>query len=436
MNIKQMLAVSPSRVNAVCDTRKIASRGLIWIALLFGVFGVWAVLVPLSGAIVASGRVLHEANAQTVRHETGGVLSIIRVREGDKVKTGDTLIEFDNTQTKARLDQIDTRLKALSLRQRRLEAEISQTKSFDINMGPTDLMARDQNREFAIRQERRQAETVVLEAKRRALVEQRTGLKGQIKAIDTRRRAAAKQVNAFRKLARRGFGSKMRLWEVEQKLAETSGEAARLKAALGAINFQIAEAAGALARAGADFRERVANELTKIRAESLELTKQRVTAIQAEKRVALLAPMDGVVGQIHVHTLGSAVKAFDPLVDIVPLKQAIVIEARLNPIDIDAVVKGQPATVVLSAFNRNIVDPLHAEVTFVSPDSRTDSRTGEAYYIARLTIEKAAAAAPASIVPAITSGMPVEVFVKTRDRVFLDYLLSPVTESFARAFRS
>ena len=150
-------------------------------------------------------------------------------------------------------------------------------------------------------------------------------------------------------------------------------------------------------------------------------------------RSSIRAPITGTVVGLQVHTSGGVVKAGDPLLSIVPKDEPLVIEARVDPNDIDIVHKGLPAQVRLTPFNARMVPPIPASVVWVSADAMNDQNTGESYYLARVKLTELPSELPKDV--QLYPGMPAEVMILTGERTLLNYLAAPITRSFRRAFR-
>ncbi len=146
-------------------------------------------------------------------------------------------------------------------------------------------------------------------------------------------------------------------------------------------------------------------------------------------RSSIRAPITGTVVGLLFHTPGGVVKAGEPLLSIVPRDEPLVIEARIDPNDIDIVHKGLPAQVRLTPFNARMVAPIPARVVWVSADSLNDKNTGASYYLARVKLTEL----PKDV--QLYPGMPAEVMILTGERTLMDYLAAPITRSFRRAFR-
>jgi HlyD family secretion protein len=158
-------------------------------------------------------------------------------------------------------------------------------------------------------------------------------------------------------------------------------------------------------------------------------------------RTVIFAPVEGTVTQLRHRTLGAVLQPGEPLLYLVPSEESLVVEARIRPIDIDAVGSEQEAQIRLLAYNQRTFEPLHAKIDTISPDLVTDQRTGERYYMARLAIHSAANpgnagdAASGDVSPQLTAGMPVEVMITTEPHSIIRYLIAPIADVFRRSLR-
>ena len=209
--------------------------------------------------------------------------------------------------------------------------------------------------------------------------------------------AARKQVGLVRderdsvaSLLRRGYSNKTRLLALERRLAALEGEIKQDEARLSANADTI-------------------------------------------KRTQVRAPVSGAVVGLQVHTIGGVIKAGEELLSIVPEKERLVVEARVNPNDIDVVRTGLKAHVHLTPFSTRLLAPVAGTVSSISADRMTDETTGQDYYLARIALRNETLARLDG--PALMPGMPVEVAVQTGSRSAISYLLSPLMKSFGRAFR-
>lgn len=432
--------VTHSRVTSVRSSLLV---GALTSAVFLGGFSAWAVSVPLAGAIIAQGSVVTDGSVQVVRHERGGVLSSLLVREGQQVHAGQVLATLSRSDDQAAAEELTMRLAALVAKEARLAREQAQADAFDAaqvllpdllsQLGKERMMplVRDQVQEFTSRR-RQQADTAeVLQAQRRALADQRSGTEGELNALRSQQASLAQDISLRRDAIAQGFGRESLLRELERSQDALKGNIDKATALLSSLAHQISEIDSRLMAERSSFQQKVADELAKVRAEKLEATEALLGKQKAVARIDVRAPVDGIVNKLHVNTVGSAVEPFSPMIELVAEEQPLLIEARVHPADIDDIYPEQQARVVMSAFNRRLYDPVSAKVTFVASDARQDRADQEPYYTVRLVVDPADRQA----LPKILPGMPSEVYLTTHERTFADYIAEPFIQSFQRSFR-
>jgi HlyD family secretion protein len=182
-----------------------------------------------------------------------------------------------------------------------------------------------------------------------------------------------------------------------------------------------------------EFRSGVLEDLQTVRARITQLQEEKIDALDKFQRVDIRAPRTGYVHQMKVHTVGGVVGAGETLMMIVPREDALIVEAQIQPTDVDQVQQGQVAIVRLPAFNQRTTPELTAYVTTISADLTRDEITGTSYYIARLLIgdEELVKLEQKILMP----GMPVEAFIQTGERTVLSYLVKPLNDHIVHAFK-
>ena len=182
-----------------------------------------------------------------------------------------------------------------------------------------------------------------------------------------------------------------------------------------------------------DFRESVLKELQDVQAKVAELRERRVAAQDQLNRSDIRAPVSGIVHELKVHTVGGVIQPGDTVLKIIPISDALVVDARVSPVDIDQLQAGQPARVTFSAFNQRTTPQLSGKVKTISPDLSHDQATNMAYYTVRLDIAADELARLGDLI--LVPGMPAEVFITTGDRRVISYLVKPLADQFRRTFR-
>lgn len=425
------------RVSDFSGATRLGSRVL---AGFGAVFLIWAVIVPISGAVIAPGVVVSDGKSHVLRHATGAVVSAIHVREGDHVVAGALIAELSPETENAALGQLNARLAGLDVLLARLTAERDGTMfsttpmDFALTQYAPDLVAEfaaDQAEAFIARAERESAEQRVLAAQRQALLRERTGLEGENSALRLQLTSIGEDLDLRRAAQAKGYGRAAQLREVEREHARIQGSFERASGQLKAIDEQVREIDSRLAAQAAGLAQEISVEMVKARAERLELADQLAAAVIAVGRVEIRAPAAGIIDKLRVNTVGSAIEPFSPIVEVVPDDAPILVEARVAPIEIDDIAIDQEAEIVFGGLARKDFDPLPARVIFISPDSHLDERTGARYFTVRLDVDRNALGA----MPRTGPGMVADAYFKKRDYTLVQYLLAPFTDSFSRAFR-
>jgi HlyD family secretion protein len=415
--------------------------GLTVVVVLAGGLGGWASTAQISGALIAPGSVVVESNVKKVQHPTGGVVGEVRARDGDLVKVGDVVVRLDDTVTKASLAIVVKTLDGLWARAARLEAE---QRGLDKVTFPRMLLDRaddpdvknviaSESKLFEVRTYGRAGQKAQLRERVTQLNEEIGGLRAQETAKDKEITLVEKELIGVRELYDKHLVQLTRLTTLERDAARLNGERAQYMASRAQAKGKITETELQIIQVDKDMVSEVSKDLRETNDKIGEFVERKVTAEDQLRRVDIRAPQDGMVLQSSVHTVGGVITAGDAIMLIVPQTDALSVEAKVNPQDIDKLQVGQKTVLRLSAFNQRTTPELNGIVTRVSPDVTTDQRTGQSYYTIRVSMppEEVARLGEVKIIP----GMPVEAFVQTGDRTMLSYLLKPFTDQLMRAFR-
>ena len=411
------------------------------IALFFGGLGVWAAVAPLESAAIASGLVSVDTNRKTIQHLEGGIVGEILVRDGEVVRRDQVLIRLDGTGPRATLDLLKGRRLAASALGARLIAErdgraevqfpdnlvaqVSETKVIETLDGQINI--------FRARRKAIASQVKIQELQISQILEEIGGLKGQIRAENLQQKLIRSEIADVRMLVGKGLARKPRLLALQRRLAEIEGSRSRNQANIARAKQRIGEARIRITEIRTNLLNEVLVELRNVRAELFDLSERIRAAEDVLSRTDIRAPLAGTVVGLQVHTRGGVIAPGAALMDIVPSDEKLVIEANVDPIDIDVVHPGLEAQVRITAFSMRNAKPLIGRVMSVSADRLIDERTGQAYYRARieLTENPAKAFEGATLYP----GMPAEVMIVTGARTALGYIFNPISSSFNRAFR-
>jgi HlyD family secretion protein len=420
--------------------RHLATGYIVAVLLTFGVGG-WAATTELAGAVIAPGQLVVDSNVKKVQHPTGGIIGELRVKDGDRVKEGDIVARLDETQARTNLAIVTAALDELAARQARGEAE---RDGLDEVHFPHDLLARRDNPEV---QRVVAGERKLFEVRRSARAGQKAQLREQIvqlrQQIDgTTEQEAAKnkeidwirhELKGVRDLWSQNLVPINRLTTLEREGARLEGERGALVATMAQARGRIAETELKILQVDEDLRTEVGKELAEIRGKKSELNEKRLAAEDQLKRIDLVAPQSGKIFQLSVHTIGGVIQGGETVMLIVPDGDALVVDARVPPNDIDQVHMGQRAVLRLSAFNQRTTPELNGEVVRIGADITQDDKRNESYYAVRIRISDGELARLNGLTP--VAGMPAEAFIQTLPRTVLSFLTKPMQDQISKAFR-
>jgi len=347
----------------------------------------------------------------------------------------------DDTQTRANLAIVSKGLDELSARRAREEAEL---ESEDRIGFPPDLLARKDDPEvarlisgetklFETRHKTREGLKSQLAERVSQSEEEIRGLMAQVASKEKQSEWVQQELEGVRGLWSKGLVQFNRVTSLEREQARLDGERGQLIAAVAQSKGKIAETRIQILQIDQDMRTEVGKDLADIRGKTAELVEKRVAAEDQLKRVDIRAPQDGMVHQLDVHTVGGVVSAGQQIMLIVPGADKLIVEAKVQPQDIDQVRIGQTAVMRFSNFNTRTTPEVNGEITLVSADVTQDQRTGLSFYTVRIAVPPEELARMEG--PKLIPGMPVEVYIQTTIRTVASYLVRPFQDQIAKAFR-
>lgn len=409
---------------------------LLAVALFATVIG-WAMWARLDAAVVTHGVLLAESQRKTVESLEGGILKQLTVKAGERVAAGQVVALLDTTQTEARLAQVEADRHAMAFEGWRLAAEDAGADRLDPATAPEapDRAARitAETRLFDARLRNHLSQIAALQAQVQQLRSQIDGSEGRVRAAERQLAIWAQERASTATLIEKGAAPAQKLRELDRTIALLEGDRDENRGLAAAAREDIARAEADAATLRATRAAEIAGRRTEIRRMLEGLESQAAAARDVIARAALTAPQAGLVVQIHTVTPGAIIGSGQPLMDIVPDGDRLIVETRLPPDAIDTVHVGRTARLKLTAYKRAQTPVLTGEVIFVSPDLLEDERDGTPYFEARLAIDPADIAAHGDVV--LTAGMPVEVAIRTGERRAGDYFLEPFTRHLGRALR-
>jgi HlyD family secretion protein len=408
------------------DARGEIRFGSTVFASFFVLFIGWAAFAPLDAAIVAPGVVVVSGSRQTVQHRDGGVVSRIAVEDGQRVEQGAILIELSAPEVLARKEALLSQV--LDLQMQRAQLLAADEGTTEVTAPPEWTALPPEDRVIADAALERHAREAA--SRRAALRTQRpgagavdariAGYQDEIAAINRQSRLLEDELEGVRSLAERGLMPLTRVRALERAQAELDGRRAELRASI----------AGAL--------EDRAEELRDIEARLAQLLPQLAGARAELESTLMRAPVSGVIVGLQANTVGGVIRPGEPVMDIVPEGQDLIVEAQVRPEDADSLRPGLKSEVRITAFSGRSMPMLEGEVERISADRFVDERSGEAYFLARVAVaqselERLSEHSPDS--GQLRPGLPAQVVVPTRSRTALQYLLEPLNQSLWRSFR-
>jgi len=423
------------------STRRPMIIGLLALLLLVGGFGTWAATATISGAVIASGRIEVDQNRQVVQHPDGGVVEEIYVNEGDYVDSGALLIRLDASALRSELSIVEGQLFELLARRARLEAERdgADTVTFDPLIADTEssgiMELRDgQARLFEARRETMDREVEQLIRRREQIANQIDGIRAQQEALTEQLSLIDEELVNQQALLDRGLAQASRVLGLRRERASLAGRAGEFAASAAQAEGRITEIDIEILKLTTQLREDAITRLRDINYTELELRERRRTLIDRLDRLDIRAPVSGIVYGKRVFAPRSVVQSADPLLFLIPQDRPLVIASQVPPIHIDQIFVGQEVLLRFSAFDQRRTPELTGRVVQISADAFQDESTQVSYYRAEIVLsEDQQARLPEDMT--LLPGMPVEAFIRTDDRTPLAYLVKPLADYFAKAFR-
>ena len=413
------------------------SHGLLWGMLAFVVvFFVWAAFANISETTVGDGKVIPSSQVQVAQNLEGGIVSEIKVRVGDIVRKNQVLILIDDTRYASSFQENKAKNDALSAKIARLTAEVS-GKAFDLpqrfRQDNPDLAERELTL-YRSRQAEFAANTAVFtqqtDQRNRELQEKR----GRLVQIRTSLEFLDKELAMSRPLVKQGAMSEVELLRLERQANDLKGELDSTKITIPRLESAVAEARQKLESYVAKFRADALGDLNQVRAEQEGTAASSVALKDRVERAVVRSPVNGTVKSVKVTTIGGVVQPGSELMEIVPLEDNLLVEARVKPRDIAFLRPGQEALVKITAYDFSIYGGFPAKLEHISADSITDEKKSESYYLVQVRTTSnvpAGRQAPLAIIP----GMTATVHIQTGEKTFLHYLLKPIIKTKEMAFR-
>ena len=441
-------AISPSRWSVFCYNAKYVGRGpefvglIVLIPMLLGL-AAWASFAPLNSAAIASGEIVLSADRKAVQHLEGGLVTEVFVNEGQEVTLGQPLIVVQDLAERTRKRSLTLQI----VNNRALIARLTAERD-DLEVPDFSALSRGLDAPNHVRQEFKDLHlgvftnlqfsmqsTADLAASRQLQISQEmAGVQAQLDAKLQDRDLVAGELEAKRTLLANGIATETEVTAMERNLIAIDGEIGSLTASIARLEQSSLDQDVEVLKMRNDRRAALLEELEQAHLTAEDMRQELLNLQDRQDRAVIRAPASGVILDMQVQTVGAVISPGTLLMDIVPSEDDLIIEAKVNPVDIDLVTPGGIAEVQLSAFNTRRVDKLDATIETISGDILTDEISGERYFLARLRVEEdVLQTLPADV--QLSPGMPADVFLIAGERTVADYLLSPLIDAARRGFR-
>ena len=411
-------------------------RPRVLIALVFGVLilGVgWMALAPVDRVVHAEGRVIPAGKAQIVQHLEGGIISSIAVHEGSLVKKGDLLVVVGDTRADSQLGERKIKISGLQARVARLraEAEGASGLAFKRSSENDDTIQRAEQALFLARRQKLVQETEIFQEQIRQKTAEISESESRRQSLNAELDVARHQLSIITGLIAKNAASKLELLEAQGRVQRLLTQIGEAESAVPRLRAAIHEAEAKRGEALARFRSEARADLS---AAQMDLD-SAIEGLRAESdrvmRTDIRAPVNGIVNRIYINTIGGVVKAGEPIMELTPTDERVVIEAQVRPNDRASLRPGLPANIKVGAYDFGIYGTLRGRLVEVSSDTLSDERNSR-YYRVELKVD--------SIPPSyrdnpIVPGMPVTADIVTGRRTVLQYVLSPLNRFSNSAFR-
>lgn len=411
-------------------------RAIIWTVMaLFVLAIIWAYFSEIEQTTRGAGKVIPSSQIQVVQNLEGGIISEILVDVGSLVKKGQLLLRIDETRFSSSFQQNRVKYLSYQAKAARLLAEANDT-AFEV---PEEVMSerpeigKREQELFESRKREFESSVAILQEQ----IHQRQRELGELKSkLDELTRTYAlieRELEMTRPLVGQGAVSEVDVLHLERQASQMQGEIETIKQSIPKARSKYQEAQLALKEERLRFFNKAKQELNEVLAEMEEVSASAVALEDRLKRTSVRSPVNGTINRLLVNTVGQVIQPGMDLVEIVPLEDTLLIEAKIKPRDIAFLRPGQEAMVKFTAYDFTIYGGLKANLEHISADSITDER-GNSYYLVRLRTNKNYLGPESDPLP-IIPGMVASVDILTGKKTILAYLLKPVLRAKYMALR-
>ena len=434
---------TPEGQNPKVDTdASRVSRWGMWVLVGgFGLFMLWAATAPLDAGVPANGTVTVAGNRKTIQHLTGGTIDAIEVKDGQAVKKDQVLVRLNATQAEAQLGMTQAQYIIAAAVEARLSAERMNAEKIDFSLVLDKVQQQDERvgNAIALQEQLFQSRRTALRNEISILNENLAGAQQQLRGLEevkvnreSQLRSLKQELANIRDMADKGFVPRNRMFELERNVSQIAAGLAEDIANIGRTRNQISELKLRVLNRQQEYQKEVESQLTDVQKEVQSLA-DRMAALDYEAKNTLIrSPIDGTVVGLNIHTVGGVIRSGEPLMDVVPHNEPLIIQAQVPTNLIDKVHVGLPVEIQFPAFSHSQTPNIPGTVQVVAADSVVDQKTGMPYYSVKVQVT------PEGMkmlgVHKIRPGMPATALLITGERTMLNYLLKPLIDRMNIAF--
>lgn len=434
---------TPEGQNPKVDTdASRVSRWGMWVLVGgFGLFMLWAATAPLDAGVPANGTVTVAGNRKTIQHLTGGTIDAIEVKDGQAVKKDQVLVRLNATQAEAQLGMTQAQYIIAAAVEARLSAERMNAEKIDFSPMLDKISQQDERvgNAIALQEQLFQSRRTALRNEISILNENLAGAQQQLRGLEevkvnreSQLRSLKQELTNIRDMADKGFVPRNRMFELERNVSQIAAGLAEDIANIGRTRNQISELKLRVLNRQQEYQKEVESQLTDVQKEVQSLA-DRMAALDYEAKNTLIrSPIDGTVVGLNIHTVGGVIRSGEPLMDVVPHNEPLIIQAQVPTNLIDKVHVGLPVEIQFPAFSHSQTPNIPGTVQVVAADSVVDQKTGMPYYSVKVQVT------PEGMkmlgVHKIRPGMPATALLITGERTMLNYLLKPLIDRMNIAF--
>ncbi|EIM30501.1 type I secretion membrane fusion protein, HlyD family [Microvirga lotononidis] len=416
--------------------------GLILTTSFLLVFGACGSLVPIAGGASAPAIISPDGSRKTIQHLEGGIIETLMVRDGDTVGVGQPLVNLSSIQPRATYETLLEQNRTLLVTRARLLAESAGRDDIELPAELRDAMSdpglvkvlEGQRQLLRTRHAMHRSRVRVLQQRIEQYQEQITGLQAQVQSTTRQFELLNEEVEGKEQLQRKGILPKPELLRLQRMQAEILGRKGEYVGNIARVRQQIGEAELQISAFDAERADQISTQLDQVRIE-LAATNERLSASKdILNRTVIRSPVAGKVVNLRFKTEGGVVQRGEPIMDVVPSDDLLLIDARISPNDIDVVHTGLRAQVHLLAYSNRTTPRISGSVRSVSADRLVDESTRQPYYLARVEVDREQVKQIGSSIE-LVPGMPAEVLIVTGQQTLVQYLIKPFTDVWRRSLR-